>query len=546
MRFPIKTNEAGFVMVWGALMITVLLAMAGMAIDLANWYLHIERSQRAADSAALAGAPYLPTDVPSAKAVGKEELAHNGVSDASVNYIGPDPTRPAYMKVTLTDSVDSYFLQFLGIKTFTYERSGIAHFQAPVAMGSNDNTLGRQPPQLDQWSTTGTNVNFVLAQNSSAIDKRFADRWDTYVCAGNPGEPDYCSNGVNDEYRPGGLEFVIDVSNGTVGTLAVEVYDPLVGRTEAQCDTPWYTGLQAAWPPATPFPINYASYAAAPELCVGDQGTGQNATFSLWAPNATSPINTGIACQPRVYPPLPSQGAGATAANWASILSTPPSSIYDTAPANTFHKWTRVCTLQIDGSVYKGGKYILKSDMENSLAYQIRNRYGIRAAILTAGVPDLVASKAVKVYGPGKIVTVVKDAGLVVSFRFARVPQSYQGSAIHLQTYDLGEAGQNEISFAWSDGSPVQSCRLTWPGGGGPNINSSPGCVLKKAQVAASKYNSRVADFAVDIPAGAACPNPEPDGCWIVMTIKNDNVVSEDGSSWSIDGVGTPLRLYNQ
>ena len=43
-------------------MIAVLLGMAGLSVDIANWYLQGNREQKAADAAALAGAVYLPDD----------------------------------------------------------------------------------------------------------------------------------------------------------------------------------------------------------------------------------------------------------------------------------------------------------------------------------------------------------------------------------------------------------------------------------------------------------------------------------------------------
>ena len=53
---PEAARDSGFVLVWLALMVTALLGMAGLAIDVANWYFQAQRQQKAADAAALAGA----------------------------------------------------------------------------------------------------------------------------------------------------------------------------------------------------------------------------------------------------------------------------------------------------------------------------------------------------------------------------------------------------------------------------------------------------------------------------------------------------------
>ena len=62
-------NEAGVVAVWTALVMVVLLAFAGWAVDYSHWNDERTHMQKAADAAALAGAVYLPDDPTDRKSV---------------------------------------------------------------------------------------------------------------------------------------------------------------------------------------------------------------------------------------------------------------------------------------------------------------------------------------------------------------------------------------------------------------------------------------------------------------------------------------------
>ena len=71
-------DDGGFVIVWMALMLLVLLAFCGFGIDVANWWFVGQKEQRAADAAALAGSVYLPNDFPTGRAQAIFVAAQNG------------------------------------------------------------------------------------------------------------------------------------------------------------------------------------------------------------------------------------------------------------------------------------------------------------------------------------------------------------------------------------------------------------------------------------------------------------------------------------
>jgi Flp pilus assembly protein TadG len=61
-------DDGGFVIVWMALMLLVLLAFCGFGIDVSHWWFVGQKQQRAADAAALAGSIYLPNDLATGQA----------------------------------------------------------------------------------------------------------------------------------------------------------------------------------------------------------------------------------------------------------------------------------------------------------------------------------------------------------------------------------------------------------------------------------------------------------------------------------------------
>ena len=101
---PREARESGFVLVWMALMITALLGMAGLAIDVANWYFQAQRQQKAADAAALAGAVFLPQDVTQSYSTADTLARRNGYQTgvASTTVTAQQESKPTRLRVTIT------------------------------------------------------------------------------------------------------------------------------------------------------------------------------------------------------------------------------------------------------------------------------------------------------------------------------------------------------------------------------------------------------------------------------------------------------------
>jgi hypothetical protein len=135
----------GQVMPLFALFAVLLLVIAGLAIDAGMSYLSSDQVERAAAAAALAGVAYLPGDVADATNAALVEAARNGFANAGVGGTScpgnPSPcvliSQPATneLKVQISVSVPTTFLQIVGFGPHTVTRSATAQYLPPVALG---------------------------------------------------------------------------------------------------------------------------------------------------------------------------------------------------------------------------------------------------------------------------------------------------------------------------------------------------------------------------------------------------------------------------
>ena len=112
-------EEAGAILVYVALIIPVLLAAAAISVDVARWYVEVQRVQRAADAAALAAAPFVPGPIAEgsrAFEAAEALVAANGF-DAVDNAMALDNQNlgPMQIRVTLESEVPNGFGGLLGV-----------------------------------------------------------------------------------------------------------------------------------------------------------------------------------------------------------------------------------------------------------------------------------------------------------------------------------------------------------------------------------------------------------------------------------------------
>ena len=120
-----RTDERGAVAVLVALLLPLIMGMAGLAVDVGSWYMTQGQLQAAADAAALAGAWDLPSS-PSDAETAAQTLADLDVSGATVTSVTPYNSNSSEIQVTLSKHGPLWFGSFLGVSAPTITASAVA------------------------------------------------------------------------------------------------------------------------------------------------------------------------------------------------------------------------------------------------------------------------------------------------------------------------------------------------------------------------------------------------------------------------------------
>ena len=110
-----RPKERGQILVMAAILLPVLLGMAGMAVDVGTYASERRSLQNAADSAALAGGQELP-DAAAAEARALEYLADYGVNSSDVTVTVSGGTTEPRVRVLIDRPHDFVFMGVLGIE----------------------------------------------------------------------------------------------------------------------------------------------------------------------------------------------------------------------------------------------------------------------------------------------------------------------------------------------------------------------------------------------------------------------------------------------
>ena len=177
----------------------------------------MNRVQKAADAAALAGVPYLPFDLANATIRAKEVAKRNGYDDASADVVVTVEIGDlaSQLKVTISSRINNTFGGFIGLSHTTLTRTATADYKGPAPMGSPCNTFGNEPNAGAGSSSptpTGTaqgtspfancsrNPTFWGVLEGPETGKVQGDRYQTRGCEATG--VDGCTGTTNDEYGP--------------------------------------------------------------------------------------------------------------------------------------------------------------------------------------------------------------------------------------------------------------------------------------------------------------------------------------------------------
>jgi hypothetical protein len=557
-------EDGGFVAVWVALSLTILLGMAGFATDLAHWYLTASRVQNAADASALAGVVYLPGNISSAQSIAGTIAGDHGYSTVSSTM-----PRPNQLRVTITKSVPTFFVKVLGINSVTVKRSALAEYEQPVAMGSPDPYIGNDPEQnlLPQYwlNVAGPSAN-----------KSNGDRYATKNC-GNAGANEQCSTATtpnNNEYKADGYFFGVKSPGGN--TLRVQLYDPAYVPVRDRCDAvnendgspdsddnyalplPAQLTVLSTW-----YPDAAQRYATGTtKWCTGDQELGNGVppttTVLVRAPDTTTWDDTDnpVVCtqrfpgyslasgNPSVYQLLrPNDGVADTQA-----VRNPNDGVWTFA--ETFRQWATVC--DIPGSV--AGEYIVQvrtnaaANPPNGSVYDStintggHNRFSMRVGTATGA--NGVTGTGHVAQARGRLPIYANNAA--TAFKAARVLPGGIGRTLQLELFDMGDSNNAGTLYiqpsADANISGFTGCVFTRSSGGAMAGANPSNCSVSGVQ-SSSGFDGRWITVLIPIPDTYTCNSALESGCWVTVRPDFSGGSPTDTTTWSASMRGSPVRL---
>jgi len=598
-----QRNEQGFAaFLVAALMASgVFLGLAAFGVDTARWYVEIQRVQRAADAAALAGVPYLPNDLVNATAKAKEVSKRNGYDDAAANVqvTVTKGTLASQLKVTVSTTIENQFGQMIGVSSANITRSAVADFKGSAPMGSPCNTFGNEPtpgtpavppatvpptppalpadtalPPLGQrFPNCESRPQFWATVEGPQTDKANGDRYGNIRCLSS--STYQCSGGVNSEYRPDGYFWVIRVEPTAVNQpIKLQLYDPAYVSTGQTCGSLPNSGDISSnnMNPyvTTDAKTRYSKSSTSPSstgapFCNGDflHGTAMTTSFVVREQHDSLDPMQGA-----VISGCTKQYKGTTTTPSNNSLRASNGS-YNEHLARVFHNWTPLCTftptrsgdyyLQVRTNVTAAGTAEPNTNSRPQIIYS-----GNAAAAAATGNTDVgggVNSFAIRaVTNPG-LETQVAVSGYDRMPIFANAPSAE--SEFNLIRVLPGAAGQY-ITFSFFDVADAEdqagTVTVIRPDDATGSILTTPfpggGCIASGGQAGAqtiyptcsapiheSYNNGKLETLSIPIPSDYDCNYASLGGCWYKVEVSLPGGAVNDITTWDATIEGDPVRL---
>lgn len=553
--------DRGYVLALTAVALLPLVAVTALSVDFAVWQSRGADLQRAADAAALAAVPGLPS-TQEATARARAAAAANGVADGvdgaalRVEVVGG-----ARVRVTITQaSVPRVFsLPFLG--AFAMERSAVGEWAQPVSLGSPRNYLGTgslagtaDPHRGLPGVPTAAAEGYWLAVNGPCASSEQGDLLtavsEANFISPNPpaGERPWrgCTSSADPAVvmvRPGGPEaHLVAVrvpEEYTGGPFTVQVFDA------AHCASSPMDGDASLDPFVTRFSLHPPGVGSADAQEQPVLGEVRLLTGSQCGDDSVSP--RGYVC-----------GTGSWAQRWCNLAG-----VAQPQAGATY-------LLAVDvGPVFAPARHGVNS-------FAVRVIDGPPAATggftpcttapLDQGV-DYRPTSCVSVEGRDWLSVSTTGGGGLTSFSLAEVGGEHAGATMEVELFDIGE-GSDAVQlidpsgaaagFTWEvvqrpgDVPPTGGIRGTVPPGGSLDVGGAPAggsgsCGGGHPQrgpgrLSGSKYNDRLLRLSVLLP-------PDPVAAWggrqwwRVRYRACGSRLPSDRTTWAVWIDGQPVRL---
>jgi len=237
-RWPAVRAEQGFVSVFAAVLIPVLLVFVAYTVDYGSFYVRSAQLKRAADAAALAGVVWMP-EFDEAQQYALAAAARNGFVDGQNNIsvsVQQVANNDRQLTVTITDAKAKRFFSSNVFGNQSLSATSTAEYELPVPLGSPKNTIG-----TGNLLSSPDTENFWLAVNGYCAGHESGDPklvgWESYSTSSSSSA---CNNGSaanSDDYDANGYLYQIDLPQNS-SSLKLDVYD---GGFNTSGSTPDYS-----------------------------------------------------------------------------------------------------------------------------------------------------------------------------------------------------------------------------------------------------------------------------------------------------------------
>ena len=582
-RVPDSRRERGAILPMMAIMVVVLLGAAAMAVDLGWLFWQSIEIQHGADAAALAGVVYEPDLRTEAHTEAVAAALVNGYDDADANttvevldFVDDNTAavRDSMLRVTITHTIDTFFMQLFGLDDVTIARTAVAEYVQPLALGSPESYFGDDP--ADQIYP-----GFHGSIQGSYEGKRGGDRF-AALCL-NAGFGVDCkdedssipeggaSQGLNPEGRQssgwgtvdaqGGYLFAIEVEEGSASGLKVEIFSaPLYAVRKHKSSTAPSTGTGNF--------LGDGKYRPGPGL--SEWTTKAITWYMLYGPDPTPADTTdgnellcSIAYNERhpTYNPggnnppsssaywqdFDSYGWDGTTDNWLEFDQIRTAGHQDILDAMWEDMGNTQYADQVLGncasSFDKGpGTYVLRIFNEHDptgeddirLSWRGTNAFSLRVSSSGGTQPTIAAIE--------DMVMVASRNTTQTTFSLARVDEKYAGKDLIIELWDVGDIteGPGTDAFTINDGAgPPVDCTWTATNTTDPSNATSGGPGACTINASDKKFNNELITIIIAIPDAYTCTG---DGCWWEVEYNYVGLV-KDATTWTAYVDGNPIRI---
>lgn len=490
-------RQGGYVMATFGLLLVPLLLMVGFSVDVGGWYNKSQDIQKAADAGALAGVVWLP-DLAKAEVYAREAAKRNGYENGVAGVVVTvQQVADRRLRVTITDpNVGSAFYSKLGGRNISIKRRATAEYVLPVPLGSPRNFFGTGT------LPSGYNENLWLSINPWCTDKVDGDRYQSRYSGNRPYSTSSCpsaaqaptSNVRNDEYRPGGYEFYIDVPENRTGDIELLVYDAKFQTGSGLPDNSLYTGTQTY-------------------------------EFALFMADDT-PVSD--ADNPPILTCAPKYLSGTAFTSGINFLGTT--------------RWNRVCTIT---TAMRTGRYVLRVKNNSDERYAAgANNFSLVAKYTSAAWTAASAlcdartvSTCPKVYGKDAISVYASETSSTADFYLAEISEVHTGKTMVIDLFDPGEGG-NSIQIRRPTGATTWTdATFTWTASDGTS-----GGPTTSLDVTRSRFNGDTVQLNISL----AGYNPPTSNKWWQVRYQFGSGTVTDRTTWSARVVGDPVHLIEE